>query len=108
MSYRILIPRFVLLILALLTWPVGPAAAAEAVRPNIVLIFADDWGISDLSCYGRQDQKTPRLDRMAAEGIRFTAGYCSQPICSPSRAGLMTGKSPARLHITTFIPGRAD
>jgi arylsulfatase A-like enzyme len=84
------------------------APPAHAQRPNIVFIFADDLGINDLSCYGRKDQPTPNLDRMAAEGIRFTSAYCSQPICSPSRAGLMTGKHPARLHITTFLPGRAD
>jgi arylsulfatase A len=79
-----------------------------AEQPNIVLIFADDLGIFDLSCYGREDQPTPRLDQMAAEGIRFTSAYCSQPICSPSRAGILAGKSPARLQITTFIPGRAN
>jgi arylsulfatase A len=84
----------------------GPAGAAD--KPNFVLIFADDLGINDLSCYGRKDQRTPNLDRMAAEGVRFTCGYCSQPICSPSRAGIMTGKSPARVRITTFIPGRAN
>jgi arylsulfatase A-like enzyme len=104
---------FVLALLA--CWAVGTAgvggtaAAADAARkPNIVLILADDLGVNDLSCYGRDDQPTPNLDRMAAEGIRFTCAYCSQPICSPSRAGLLTGKSPARLHITTFLPGRAD
>jgi arylsulfatase A len=79
-----------------------------ADKPNIVLIFADDLGINDLSCYGRKDQPTPNLDRMAAEGMRFTCGYCSQPICSPSRAGILTGKTPARLHLTTFLPGRPD
>ncbi|HEX5102415.1 MAG TPA: sulfatase [Pirellulaceae bacterium] len=84
------------------------ANAAGEQKPNIVLIFADDLGINDLSCYGRQDQRTPRLDRMAAEGVRFTCAYCSQPICSPSRAGILTGKNPARLHITTFLPGRPD
>jgi arylsulfatase A len=89
------------------TLAAGWLDAADS-KPNIVLIFADDLGINDLSCYGRQDQHTPRLDRMAAEGIRFTAGYCSQPICSPSRAGILTGKHPARLHITTFLPGRGD
>lgn len=79
-----------------------------AEKPNFVLIFADDLGINDLSCYERKDQPTPNLDRMAAEGARFTCGYCSQPICSPSRAGLLTGRFPARLHLTTFLPGRPD
>lgn len=87
---------------------VAAAQGEAADKPNFVLIFADDLGINDLSCYGRKDQPTPNLDRMAAEGIRITCGYCSQPICSPSRAGIMTGKWPARLHITTFLPGRAD
>jgi arylsulfatase A len=83
-------------------------SAAAADKPNIVLIFTDDLGINDLSCYGRKDQPTPNLDRMASEGLRFTCGYCSQPICSPSRAGILTGKTPGRLHLTTFLPGRPD
>ena len=83
-------------------------AAADSLKPNIVIIFADDLGVNDLSCYGRKDQPTPNLDRLAGQGIRFTSAYCAQPICSPSRAALMTGKHPARLHITTFLPGRAD
>lgn len=82
--------------------------AAAADKPNFVLIFADDLGINDLSCYGRKDQPTPNLDRMATEGMRFTCGYCSQPICSPSRAGILTGKTPGRLHLTTYLPGRSD
>jgi len=82
--------------------------AARAEKPNIVLILCDDLGINDLSCYGRKDQRTPNLDRLASEGVRFTTAYCAQPICSPSRAALMTGKSPARLHLTNFLPGRAD
>jgi arylsulfatase A-like enzyme len=96
---------FVALVLALHVFsPSIPAAD----KPNFVLIFADDLGINDLSCYGRKDQPTPNLDQMAAEGMRFTCGYCSQPICSPSRAGIMTGKTPGRLHITTFISGRPN
>ncbi len=83
-------------------------AAAETAKPNVVVIFADDLGINDLSCYGRADQPTPNLDRLASQGIRFTSAYCAQPICSPSRAALMSGKHPARLHITTFLPGRAN
>ncbi|MGL4554415.1 MAG: sulfatase [Gemmataceae bacterium] len=76
--------------------------------PNVVLINADDLGVNDLGCYGRADHSTPHLDRLAKQGLRFTSAYCAQPICSPSRAALMTGKHPARLHLTTFLPGRKD
>lgn len=81
---------------------------AEPVKPNIVFILADDLGINDLGCYGREDQLTPHLDQLATEGLRFTSAYCAQPICSPTRAAIMTGRAPARLHLTTFLPGRAD
>ncbi|MFO0880421.1 MAG: sulfatase [Gemmataceae bacterium] len=77
-------------------------------RPSIVLINADDLGINDLRCYGRKDHFTPHLDRLASQGLRFTAAYCAQPICSPSRAGLLTGRAPARLRLTTYLPGRPD
>ena len=87
---------------------IGSRFLPAAERPNIVVIFADDLGINDLSCYGRKDQATPHLDRLATEGLRFTSAYCAQPICSPSRAAIMTGKAPARLHLTTFLPGRPD
>src|SRR5436190_20805683 len=82
--------------------------ASGAGKPNIVLIFADDLGVNDLACYGRKDHTTPNLDRLASEGMRFTCAYTAQPICSPSRAALMTGKHPARLHLTNFLAGRAD
>lgn len=77
-------------------------------RPNIVLIVADDLGINDLNCYGRSEHATPHLNRLASQGIRFTSAYCALPICSASRAGLMTSKYPARLHLTTYLPGRPD
>lgn len=77
-------------------------------RPNIIFILCDDLGINDLHCYGRNDHNTPHLDRLAAEGTRFTSAYASQAICSASRAGLLTGLNPARLHLTTFLPGRPD
>ncbi len=82
--------------------PVKP----KVTKPNVVFILTDDLGINDLHCYGRSDHRTPRLDRLASEGVRFTSAYCAQPICSASRAALLTGKSPARLHLTTFLPGR--
>jgi arylsulfatase A-like enzyme len=90
----------------LATTATTPISAAD--RPNILLILADDLGIYDLSCYGRQDQATPHLDKLASQGLRFTSAYCAQPICSPSRAAILTGLAPARLHLTTFLPGRKD
>jgi arylsulfatase A-like enzyme len=84
------------------------AADAPAKRPNIVFILADDLGINDLGCYGRTDHHTPHLDRLARDGARFTAAYAAQSVCSPTRAALLTGKAPARLHLTTFLPGRPD
>ncbi len=95
-------PRLLLVFLSLCL------CAFAAEKPNIVLILCDDLGINDLSCYGRKDQPTPNLDKLAGEGVRFTSSYCAQPICSASRAGLMTGKNPTRLHLTNFLPGRGD
>lgn len=83
-------------------------SVVAADKPNIVFVLADDLGVFDLACYGRAEHRTPNLDRLASEGMRFTQAYCAQPICSPSRAALLTGKTPARLHLTTFLPGRAD
>src|SRR5690242_857447 len=82
----------------------GTARSEESkLRPNIVFILADDLGINDLGCYGRKDHETPRLDRLATQGLRFTSA-CAEPVCSPTRAALLTGKAPARLHLTTFLP----
>lgn len=81
--------------------------AAEA-KPNVVLIVIDDLGWADLACYGSKFHKTPNLDRLAAGGLRLTQGYAACPVCSPTRAALLTGKWPARLHITDWIPGRGS
>jgi arylsulfatase A len=97
--------RFLEFLLFLFCGIIGSHAAQ---RPNILLINADDLGINDLHCYGRAEHTTPNLDKLAEQGLRFTSAYCAQPICSPSRAALLTGKHPARLHITTFLPGRKD
>ena len=83
-------------------------AKAQETPPNFVILFADDLGINDLGCFGRKDQNTPNLDKLAAEGARFTQAYAAASVCSPSRAGLLTGQSPARLKITTFLTGRTD
>ena len=100
-------PRFFLgLLLAALSCLL-PLGAAET-PPNIVILFADDLGINDLGCFGRKDQRTPNLDQLAADGARFTQAYAAASVCSPSRAALMTGQSPARLKITTFLTGRTD
>ncbi len=93
----------------LLLCPTSFAIAFQASdQPNIVLIVADDLGIYDLGCYGRRDHNTPNLDKLASQGIRYTSASCGLSICSASRASLLTGKSCARLHLTTFLPGRPD
>jgi len=94
--------------IAILVLPFQLLAADPPTKPNIILILTDDLGINDLGCYGRKEHHTPNLDKLASEGMRFTSAYCSQPICSPARAAILTGKAPARLHLTTFLPGRAD
>jgi arylsulfatase A-like enzyme len=72
----------------------------------VVLILADDLGWTDLACYGSDLHETPYLDRLAGEGIRFTQAYSACTVCSPTRAALMTGKYPARLHLTDGSPGQ--
>jgi arylsulfatase A-like enzyme len=92
------------------TTTVTAASAAQSPRkstpPNVVVIFADDLGYGDLSCYGGQIE-TPHLDRLATQGIRFTQAYTAAPICSPSRVGLHTGQHPSRHKIFSYLDSRA-
>jgi len=74
-------------------------------KPNIVLILADDLGWNQIGCYGSDYYKTPNIDKLAKEGMRFTDAYAAAPVCSPTRASIMTGKYPARLHLTDYIRG---
>lgn len=79
-----------------------------AEPPNVVLIVADDLGAMDLGCYGSKFHRTPHLDKLAADGMRFTQSYAACPVCSPSRAAIMTGRYPQRFQLTDWLPGRPD
>jgi arylsulfatase A-like enzyme len=83
-------------------------ASAETARPNVILILVDDLGWADLGCSGSTFYETPNIDRLARRGVRFTNAYAACPVCSPSRAAILTGKYPARLHLTDWLPGRSD
>lgn len=77
------------------------SAAEAADRPNVIVIFTDDQGSVDLGCYGSDDLETPHADALAARGVRFTQFYSAAPVCSPSRAGLLTGRYPLRAGVPT-------
>ena len=74
--------------------------------PNVLFILVDDLGWKDLSCYGSSFYETPNIDRLADMGFRFSQAYAAHPVCSPTRAAIMTGKHPTRLNITDWIPGQ--
>jgi len=79
-------------------------ANAKPLRPNIVFILADDLGWGDLSCYGRPDYRTPNLDLLATQGVRFTQAYSASAVCTPTRCAFMTGRYPARSKIGLTEP----
>lgn len=85
----------------------GQAPSRDTEKPNILFILIDDMGYADLGCYGNEEVRTPHIDRLAAEGIRFTQYYASAPICSPSRVAVLTGQYPGRWEITSYIDSRA-
>ena len=82
-----------------------PARPSDKQPPNVVLIMADDLGWKDLNCYGNTTLETPALNRLASQGMLFTDAYSASPVCSPTRAALMTGLAPARLNITNHAAG---
>src|SRR5689334_22054980 len=96
------------LALAALALAFSPRPAPAAEKPNVVIILIDDLGRNDLGCYGSRYYRTPHLDRLAAGGVRFTDAYAACPVCSPTRASILTGQYPARLNLTDWLPGRAD
>src|SRR3954469_8759024 len=83
--------RRIIPVVALLALAAAAPAADAPYKPNIVFILADDLGYGDLGCYGQERIRTPRLDRMASEGMRFTQCYAGSTVCAPSRCALMTG-----------------
>jgi arylsulfatase A len=82
------------------------ARPAPAKKLNFIIILIDDMGWTDLGTFGSKFYQTPNVDRLAASGMKFTNGYAACPVCSPTRASIQTGKYPARLHLTDWIPGR--
>ncbi|MEM9025699.1 MAG: sulfatase-like hydrolase/transferase, partial [Verrucomicrobiota bacterium] len=92
--------RYILIILSLL----GLANLSASKALNVILIYVDDLGYGDLGCYGHPVIKTPHLDALAAEGFRFTQYYAPSALCSPSRAGVLTGRTPYRTGIESWIP----
>ena len=84
------------------------SASAFAATPNILIIYVDDLGYGDTAVYGHPVVKTPNIDRLALEGIRFTQFYAPSALCSPSRAGLLTGRTPYRTGVKSWIPDNSD
>ncbi len=101
-------PRIALFLALVACLVLSGALAAETstiARPNIVFILMDDLGWADVGCYGSEFYETPSIDRLAGQGMRFTDAYAACNCCSPTRASILTGKYPARLHLTDWIPG---
>lgn len=102
------------LLAKMFAWPGTARSAAETPprsdpsgrRPNIVFVLVDDMGKGDAGCYGAEIIRTPHLDALAGEGMKFTDAYSAAPMCSPTRASILTGLAPARLRLTDALPGR--
>ncbi|NCO41165.1 MAG: hypothetical protein COZ06_24025 [Armatimonadetes bacterium CG_4_10_14_3_um_filter_66_18] len=77
-------------------------------RPNLLVILIDDLGVRDLGCTGSTFYETPNLDRMAAEGVKFSNAYAASSLCSPARVAIMTGRHPVRVDITNYLAGRGS
>ena len=87
--------------------PLSLALGESATKPNIILVFVDDMGWADFSCFGNTEAETPNIDRLAAEGIAFEQFYVNSPICSPSRVAISTGQYPYRWRISSFLASRS-
>mgnify|MGYP001590037007 CR=1 FL=1 len=101
MTTKFKVPLLAIGVSAIIT----PGCKKEDTKTNIIFILADDYGWSQSAVYGSDYYHTPNIDRLASEGIRFTNAYAACSVSSPTRASIMTGKYPARLHLTDFIAG---
>ena len=97
--------RLLCLLMAFALPAVLSAKESKKDRPNFVVILCDDLGYGDLACYGHPHIKTPHLDKLATQGMRLTSCYAAAPVCSPSRAGMLTGRTPNRSGVYNWIPG---
>jgi len=97
-----------LAVLALFLGGALSAHAEQPAKPNFVFILIDDMGWADCGCYGSTFHETPNIDKLAKQGMKFTDAYAACCVCSPTRASIIAGKYPARLHITDWLPGRTD
>ena len=87
-------------------WLYASVAVLADERPNVIVIYTDDQGAVDMGCYGSTDLETPHMDALARRGVRFTQMYAPACICSPSRAGLLTGRHPVRAGLPTNVGAR--
>ena len=95
------------ILVALAAAAIAIAPAPGAAKPNFVFFLVDDLGYMDIGAYNPETfYETPNVDRLAAEGMRFTDGYAANPVCSPTRFGIMSGKHPSRADATNFFSGR--
>lgn len=102
-------PKLTLFLVLLLScFTLFSCSGGEERQPNIVFFLVDDLGWRDLGCYGSDFYETPNIDGFAKQGVRFTQAYTTSHVCSPTRASIMTGKYPARLGLTDWLPGRKD
>lgn len=102
LKIKFLLP-FALFLIA--SFPLQADGQSQEHLPNIIFILADDLGWTDLGCYGNKFNETPNIDKLAENGILFSRAYAACPVCSPTRASILTGKYPARLHLTNYIKG---
>jgi len=107
-SFHIHCPILALALLSILTGFAAAQSTPSKPNPNIILFLVDDLGWSDVECYGSTFYETPHINALAREGVRFTQAYAACHVCSPTRASVLTGKYPARLHLTDWLPGRKD